>query len=65
MPHLVLIMPWQICIFIDRFAQVSIVQLFEETVVSPVRWKRLHDVKAAVMGDEPVVVQVAYQIRDL
>ena len=45
--------------------QFSVVQLFEETVISPVRRQRLHDVKAAVMGNEPVVVQIIRQIGDL
>ena len=47
------------------FLQVLIVQPFEKTVIRPVRWKRFHDVKAAVMGDEPVVIQVIRQIGDL
>ena len=45
--------------------QFPVVQLFEETVIGPVGRQRLHDVKAAVVGDEPVVVQIIHQICDL
>ncbi len=37
----------------------------QETVIRPVGRQRLHDVKAAVMGNEPVVVQIIHQIGDL
>ena len=45
--------------------QFPVVQLFEETVIGPVRRQRPHNVKAAVVGDEPVVVQIIHQICDL
>ena len=48
----------------DRL-QRTVVQLSQETVIRPVGRQRLHDVKAAVMGDEPVVVQIIHQICDL
>lgn len=40
-------------------------KLVFHTVIRPVGWPRLHDVKGAVMGNEPVVVQIIYQIGDL
>ena len=45
--------------------QRPVVQLFQEPVVSPVGWQRSRDVKAAVMGDEPVIVQIIGQVGDL
>ena len=41
------------------------IHFFEETVIRPVGRQRLHDVKAAVMGDDAVVVQIIHQICDL
>lgn len=48
----------------DRF-QRTVVQLPQEAVIRPVGRQRLHDVKAAVMGDDAVVVQIIHQICDL
>ena len=45
--------------------QVPIVQFFQKAVISPVRWQGFHDIKTAVMNDEPVVLQVIRQIGDL
>lgn len=47
------------------FLQVPVVHFFQEAVISPVRWQGFHDVKAAVMGNETVVIQVICQIGDL
>lgn len=47
------------------FLQVPIVQLLKKTVIGPVRWQRFHDVKAAIMSNKPVVVQVISQVGDL
>lgn len=44
--------------------QLPIVQPSKKTVISPVRRQRFHDVKAAIMGNEPVVVQVIHQVGD-
>ena len=43
----------------------TVVQLPQAAVIRPVGRQRLHDVKAAVMGNEPVVVQIIHQICDL
>ena len=48
----------------DRL-QRTVVQLPQEAVIGPVGRQRLHDVKAAVMGDDAVVVQIIRQICDL
>ena len=48
----------------DRL-QRAVVQLPQETVIGSVGRQRLHDVKAAVMGDDAVVVQIIHQICDL
>ena len=48
----------------DRF-QRTVVQLPQAAVIRPVGRQRLHDVKAAVMGDDAVVVQIIHQICDL
>ena len=48
----------------DRL-QRTIVQLPQAAVIGPVGRQRLHDVKAAVMGDDAVVVQIIHQICDL
>ena len=48
----------------DRF-QITVVQLPQKTVIGPVGWQRLHDVEAAIVGDEPVVAQIISQIGDL
>ena len=48
----------------DSF-QLVIVLLPQETVISPVGRKRFHKVKAAVVGNEPIVVQIIHQICDL
>ena len=48
----------------DHF-QRTVVQLPQETVIRPVGWQRLHDIEPAVMGNEPVVVQIIHQICDL
>ncbi len=47
------------------FFQFPVVQFLEKTVISPVGWQRLHDVEAAVVSDDPVVVQIIRQIGDL
>ncbi len=47
------------------FFQFPVVQLLEETLVSPVGWQRFHDVEAAVVSDEAVVIQIIRQIGDL
>ena len=38
---------------------------FEETVIRPIGRQRLHDIEPAVVGNEPVVVQIIHQICDL
>ena len=43
----------------------TVVQLPQEAVMGPIRRQRLHDVKPAVVGNEPVVVQIIHQICDL
>ena len=48
----------------DRL-QRTVVQLPQAAVIRPVGRQRLHDVKAAVMGDDAVVVQIIRQICDL
>lgn len=48
----------------DRF-QRTVVQLPKEAVISPIGRQQLHDVKAAVMGNEAIVVQIIHQICDL
>ena len=48
----------------DRL-QRAVVQLPQAAVIRPVGRQRLHDVKAAVMGDDAVVVQIIHQICDL
>lgn len=48
----------------DRL-QRTVVQLPQAAVIRPVGRQRLHDVKAAVVGNEPVVVQIIHQICDL
>ena len=48
----------------DRL-QRAVVQLPQAAVICPVGRQRLHDVKAAVMGDDAVVVQIIHQICDL
>ena len=48
----------------DRL-QRTVVQLPQAAVIGPVGRQRLHDVKAAVVGNEPVVVQIIHQICDL
>ena len=48
----------------DRL-QRTVVQLPQAAVIRPVGRQRLHDVKAAVMGNEAVVVQIIHQICDL
>ena len=40
------------------------IKVFEETVESPVRGKRAGNIKAAVMGNEEVVVKVIGKVRD-
>ncbi len=46
------------------FFQFPVVQLLEETLVSPIGWQRFHDVEAAVVSDEAVVIQIIRQIGD-
>ena len=48
----------------DRL-QRTVVQLPQAAVIRPIGRQRLHDVKAAVMGDDAVVVQIIHQICDL
>ena len=48
----------------DRF-QRTVVQLPQETVIGPVGREWLHDVEPAVVGNEPVIVQIIHQICDL
>ena len=48
----------------DRL-QRTVVQLPQAAVIRPVGRQRLHDVKAAVMGNDAVVVQIIHQICDL
>ena len=48
----------------DRF-QLAVVQLPQAAVIRPVGRQRLHDIEPAVMGNEPVVVQIIHQICDL
>ena len=48
----------------DRL-QRTVVQLPQAAVIRPVGRQQLHDVKAAVMGDDAVVVQIIHQICDL
>ncbi len=45
--------------------QFPVVQLFEETVIRPIGRQRFCNVKAAVVGDDPVVIQIICQIGDL
>ena len=47
------------------FFQCSVIHFFEETVIRPVGRQRLHDIEPAVVGNEPVVVQIIRQICDL
>ena len=44
--------------------QLSIIQLFEEMVVSQVGWQGFHNVEPVVVSDEAVVIQII-QICDL
>jgi hypothetical protein len=39
--------------------------IFEEAVIGPIGRQRLHDIETAVVGYEPVVVQIIHQICDL
>ena len=48
----------------DRF-QRTVVQLPQKTVIRPVGREWLHDVEPAVVGNEPVIVQIIHQICDL
>ena len=48
----------------DRL-QRTVVQLPQAAVIRPVGRQRLHDVETAVVGNEPVVVQIIRQICDL
>ena len=48
----------------DRL-QRTVVQLPQAAVIRPIRRQRLHDVKAAVVGNEAIVVQIIHQICDL
>ena len=48
----------------DRF-QRTVVQLPQEAVIRPVGRQWLHDVEPAVVGNEPIVVQIIHQICDL
>lgn len=48
----------------DRL-QRTVVHLPQEAVIGPVGRQRLHDIETAVMGNEPVVVQIIHQICDL
>ena len=48
----------------DRL-QRTVVQLPQAAVIRPIGRQRLHDVKAAVVGDDAVVVQIIHQICDL
>ena len=41
------------------------IHFFEETVIRPVGRQRLHDIETAVVGNEPVIVQIIRQICDL
>ena len=45
--------------------QLSIVQFFEKTIISPIGRQRFHDVEPTVVGNEAVVIQVIFQIRNL
>ena len=48
----------------DRF-QRTVVQLPKEAVIRPVGRQQLHDIEAAVVGNEAIVVQIIRQICDL
>ena len=48
-----------------RIHHAQLIQLPQEAVIGPVGRQRLHDVKAAVVGNEAVVVQIIHQICDL
>ena len=48
----------------DRL-QRTVVQLPQAAVIRPVGRQRLHDVKAAVVGNEAIVVQIIHQVCDL
>ena len=48
----------------DRL-QRTIVQLPQAAVIRPVGRQRLHDIEPAVVGNEPIVVQIIHQICDL
>ena len=41
------------------------IHFFEETVIRPVGRQRLHDIEPAIVGNEPIVVQIIHQICDL
>ena len=55
-------LPHQIC---HNRLQLGVIHLTKEAVISPVGRQGPHDVKAAVMGNDTVVVQIANQICDL
>ena len=48
----------------DRF-QRTVVQLPQAAVIGPVGRQWLHDIEPAVVGNEPIVVQIIHQICDL
>ena len=52
-------------LFGHDFLQFPVVQLFEETVIGPIRWQWFRNVEPAVMSNEAVVIQIVRQIRDL
>lgn len=48
----------------DRF-QLTVVHFLHKPVIGPVGRRRLCDVKAAVVGDDSVIIQIICQISDL
>ena len=48
-----------------RIHHAQLIQLPQEAVIGPVGRQWLHNIEAAVMGDEPIVVQIIRQICDL
>lgn len=48
----------------DRL-QLSVIRFAKESVIRPVGRQRFHDIKAAVMGDKPVIIQIVGQVGDL
>ena len=48
-----------------RIHHAQLIQLPQEAVIGPVGRQWLHDVKAAVVGNEAIVVQIIHQICDL